>query len=57
MFGDTMTFTQRKRTARINKLYDIVGDGVARLKMHQAVKDWRFRRTVLALRDMKIQGE
>ena len=52
-----MTFTQRKRTARINKLYDIVGDGVARLKMHQAVKDWRFRRTVLALRDMKIQGE
>ena len=52
-----MTFTQRKQAARINKLYDIVGDGVARLKMHEAVKDWRLRRTVLALRDMKIQGE
>ena len=52
-----MTFTQRKQAARLNKLCDIVGDGVARLKMREAIKDWRFRRTVRSLRDMKIQGE
>ena len=51
------TFGEIRRALRLNKLYTIHGDGIARLKIHEAVKDWRFRKNVKALKDMKIEGE
>lgn len=43
-------------TGRLEDLYDIRGNGVARLRMDKAVKDPEFRKTFEAMKDIPISN-
>lgn len=52
-----MTQAEKNRLRRLRQLYDIQGDGVARLRMEKAVKDKALRETVMALKNMPIEAD
>lgn len=52
-----MTRAEKNQLRRLRQLYDIQGDGVARLRMEKAVKDKALRKTVMALKNMPIEAD